>query len=93
VAIGDKLGVGRIRPLAVFKIGHSLKPNLVGSADCEPTSKLVPGRPPVPYLSTRRPQLSPRAGAVPIWAMMILGFAGIGFMAYRRRSKPTFRFA
>jgi PEP-CTERM motif len=27
------------------------------------------------------------------WAMMILGFAGIGFMAYRRKSKPTFRFA
>jgi hypothetical protein len=27
------------------------------------------------------------------WAMMILGFAGIGFMAYRRKSKPTFRLA
>jgi hypothetical protein len=24
------------------------------------------------------------------WAMMILGFAGIGIMAYRRKSKPTF---
>jgi hypothetical protein len=23
------------------------------------------------------------------WAMMILGFAGIGFMTYRRRSKPA----
>ncbi len=23
------------------------------------------------------------------WAMMILGFAGIGFMTYRRKSKPT----
>jgi hypothetical protein len=23
------------------------------------------------------------------WAMMLLGFAGIGFMAYRRNSKPT----
>jgi len=31
------------------------------------------------------------AGAVPepsTWAMMLLGFAGIGFMAYRRKSKP-----
>jgi hypothetical protein len=28
----------------------------------------------------------------PTWAMMILGFAGIGFMAYRRRSMPAFRF-
>jgi hypothetical protein len=26
------------------------------------------------------------------WAMMLLGFAGIGFMAYRRTSKPAFRF-
>jgi PEP-CTERM motif len=23
------------------------------------------------------------------WAMMILGFTGIGFMAYRRRSRPA----
>jgi hypothetical protein len=33
-----------------------------------------------------------RAGGVPepsTWAMMILGFAGIGFMAYRRKSKPA----
>ncbi len=27
------------------------------------------------------------------WAMMVLGFAGIGFLAYRRKSKPSFRFA
>ncbi len=26
------------------------------------------------------------------WAMMLLGFAGVGFMAYRRKSKPAFRF-
>jgi hypothetical protein len=23
------------------------------------------------------------------WAMMMLGFAGLGFMAYRRNSKPA----
>jgi hypothetical protein len=23
------------------------------------------------------------------WAMLILGFAGVGFMAYRRKSKPA----
>ena len=31
-------------------------------------------------------------GGVPeasTWAMMILGFAGVGFMAYRRKSKPA----
>jgi hypothetical protein len=34
----------------------------------------------------------PLTGSVPepsTWAMMILGFAGIGFMAYRRKSKPA----
>jgi hypothetical protein len=33
-----------------------------------------------------------KVGAVPepsTWAMLILGFAGIGFMAYRRQSKPA----
>jgi hypothetical protein len=29
----------------------------------------------------------------PIWAMMILGFAGIGFMAYRRKKQGAFRIA
>jgi PEP-CTERM motif len=32
-------------------------------------------------------------GAVPepsTWAMLLLGFAGIGFMAYRRKPKPAF---
>jgi PEP-CTERM motif len=36
------------------------------------------------------------AAAVPepsTWAMMILGFCGLGFMAYRRKSAPTFRLA
>jgi hypothetical protein len=27
------------------------------------------------------------------WAMMILGLFGVGFMAYRRKSNPSFRFA
>jgi hypothetical protein len=27
------------------------------------------------------------------WAMMLLGFAGIGFLAYRRKPKAAFRFA
>ncbi len=34
----------------------------------------------------------PQVAAVPepsTWAMMILGFAGVGFMAYRRKSKPA----
>jgi len=34
----------------------------------------------------------PQVSGVPepsTWAMMLLGFAGIGFMAYRRKSKPA----
>ncbi len=27
------------------------------------------------------------------WAMLVLGFMGVGFMAYRRKEKQTFRFA
>jgi hypothetical protein len=27
------------------------------------------------------------------WAMMILGFMGVGFMAYRRKDRSNFRFA
>jgi hypothetical protein len=37
-------------------------------------------------LTTAVPELS-------TWAMMILGFAGIGFMVYRRNSKPALRAA
>jgi hypothetical protein len=33
--------------------------------------------------------LAPAVPEPSTWAMMILGFAGIGFMAYRRKSKPT----
>jgi hypothetical protein len=40
--------------------------------------------------------LSAVTSAVPepsTWAMMILGFFGLGFMAYRRKSEGSFRFA
>ena len=36
------------------------------------------------------------AGAVPepaTWAMMLLGFAGVGFIAYRRKRSSSFRLA
>jgi hypothetical protein len=34
-------------------------------------------------------ELSPAVPEPSTWAMMILGFAGIGFMAYRRKAKPA----
>lgn len=49
----------------------------------------------VTYAGDTGYQLLGEVSAVPepsTWAMMILGFAGIGFMAYRRKEKPTFRF-
>ena len=42
------------------------------------------------FLEGARLEASFEAGAVPepsTWAMMILGFAGVGFMAYRRKNK------
>ena len=33
--------------------------------------------------------LTPAVPEPSTWAMLILGFAGIGFVAYRRKSKPT----
>jgi hypothetical protein len=44
------------------------------------------------YLMLEALGYDPVTSAVPepsTWAMMILGFAGIGFMAYRRKSKPA----
>jgi hypothetical protein len=44
------------------------------------------------YLMLEAIGYDPVAGAVPepsTWAMMLLGFAGTGFMAYRRKSKPS----
>jgi hypothetical protein len=43
-------------------------------------------------LSVDGVSVSEQVNAVPepsTWAMMILGFAGVGFMAYRRKSKPA----
>ena len=56
---------------------------LIGGSSSGPVAinqmTIAPGNPVVPAI--------PEAST---WAMMILGFAGIGFMAYRRKSKPTF---
>ena len=51
-------------------------------------------RPP-PWKDSLTPLVGAPDGPIPTvpepstWAMMILGFAGLGFMAYRRKSKPT----
>ena len=45
-----------------------------------------------PFFGNGNLTISPVIAAVPepsTWAMMILGFAGVGYMAYRRKSKPA----
>jgi hypothetical protein len=46
-----------------------------------------------PYVLNATFALTAAVPEASTWAMMVLGFAGVGFMAYRRKSKPTFRFA
>jgi hypothetical protein len=62
-------------------------------------SNIVDIGPPPDYINTRREAalsgsltLIPTVPEPSTWAMMILGFFGIGFMAYRRRKKTTPRF-
>jgi hypothetical protein len=44
-------------------------------------------------ITDRGPSLTAAVPEPSTWAMMILGFCGVGFMAYRRKSKPAFRLA
>ena len=85
--------------MTVFAVANTL---VAGPGDVQSTSFIDPfiSIDPV-FLSTHpdfslqfSPGITNGIGAVPepsTWAMMILGFAGVGFMAYRRKSKPAFR--
>ena len=55
----------------------------VGSSDGSISQQMLVGNAPGQVAAVPEPST---------WAMMILGFAGVGFMAYRRKSKPAFRF-
>jgi hypothetical protein len=70
-------------------VGHDLivvvNQTATGAGIGDPFSILVEG-----FVDTEF--TDPIASAVPepsTWAMMILGFAGIGFMAYRQKAKPA----
>jgi PEP-CTERM motif len=68
--------------------------NAVASGNTSPAEELYSTSSPLhqsfvdgqPSLTTGVPEPS-------TWAMMILGFCGVGFLAYRRKSKPSFRLA
>jgi len=63
--------------------------------DCDSGTCVVGGK--ITDFEHFRLEISPQVAAVPeasTWAMMILGFAGIGFMAYRRKGQgKAFRMA
>jgi PEP-CTERM motif len=66
-----------------------------GSAGLGAPASFIENRSNLSFLDYSEPMLSTlvvSVGGVPepsTWAMMLLGFAGIGFMAYRRKSKPA----
>jgi hypothetical protein len=72
--------------------------NASTGADCFQGKSVVPesfNSPSAEFASATGDQVIGTVAAVPepsTWAMMILGFAGVGFIAYRR-SKPMFRLA
>jgi len=50
---------------------------------------VVAGYPTAGYWTASFPTISPAVPEPSTWVMMILGFAGIGFMAYRSKAKPA----
>ena len=63
--------------------------NVVGGCTSSGTDLLATG-----FADDNVPGVPTQQGAVPeasTWAMMILGFVGVGFMAYRRKDGGTFR--
>ncbi|MBC9882065.1 PEP-CTERM sorting domain-containing protein [Bradyrhizobium sp. INPA01-394B] len=82
--------------ISTIDIGARLDTNCRGSWTCDlsNTGILSFGSLPdgVSFTSDSGQFLTGNVGAVPepsTWAMMILGFAGIGSLAYRRRSRPA----
>ena len=69
--------------------------NASTSGDCDQGKSVVPesfNSSSAQFASASGYQVIATVAAVPepsTWAMMILGFAGVGFMAYRRKSKPA----
>jgi PEP-CTERM motif len=75
VVSASQLFSGQAVTLIGGPLGSSFEPHSVDLPQFAATGTIGPV-PAVPEPST--------------WAMMILGFTGIGFMAYRRKSKPAF---
>jgi hypothetical protein len=95
------------RSLYADATNSGLETTLLGMANTEDTVKTLTSFASSPFSLTEEIDISAlgaganlssddRVSAVPetsTWAMMILGFMGIGFLAYRRKGKPAFRLA
>jgi hypothetical protein len=83
---GSKVGVVTTPDLvSAFGVGNLFQPGYLISFDTPAAFESV-------VFSTGPTAFEFAVTGVPepsTWAMMILGFAGIGFMAYRRKSKPA----
>ena len=94
---------GQAQPSPVFFVAEALFNPTFQGYDLTPLSPAVGGSPNfqsqtfstdagfITFLSTASLTFQAISG-VPepsTWAMMLLGFAGVGFMAYRRKSKPA----
>jgi hypothetical protein len=86
-------------PGVLFTIG-GYEFNLFSTASVGPGNFTLDGTNPGPYNPSVTGDLlvTTLVGVAPVpepatWAMMILGFCGLGFLAYRRRSGSALRFA
>jgi hypothetical protein len=82
--------------VSTIDIGAELSTSCGGSWTCDLSNTGILGFGPLvnglSYTSDSGQFLTGNVGAVPepsTWAMMLLGFAGVGFMAYRRKAKPA----
>jgi hypothetical protein len=102
------VGFGQAQPSPVFFVAEALFNPVFQGYNLTAFSPAVGGSPNfesqtystdagfITFLSAESLTFEAIATAVPepsTWAMMILGFMGVGFMAYRRKNRLAFRFA
>ena len=72
---------------ALMFLSIDLVDNTVAGGTTRPTCPSTAGC--GPFIRNMQGTLTPAVPEPSTWAMLLIGFAGIGFMAYRRKSKPA----
>jgi PEP-CTERM motif-containing protein len=91
---GDQLEIQNYTSLGVF---INQPPNYTAATDIPYSAGSYnvhatlfgPEDPPISFELTNTPGFTAAVPEPSTWAMLLLGFAGIGFMAHRRKSKPV----